>query len=290
MLPTETNINTVPIYDSIDYLYRNKRYASGTHVILQSALNIPRFQLLVDDEGLSPDTIDCKIYDINDTLITTIENPNVGARYFVKRDTQMPTGKELICSIGTNLPQALDENYYRFEIVYGTQTYYSEYYYACQDLTDAVRLTYYSSQDISLGDYFIYAKYGQDTENVNVFNAYFETDLGKPQYPQENIINSNLGVDVPLHMISKKQFRFFIKVIESQMDAIRVASVSDYIQIGVGTESYNVANIEFGEIEWGDNGVGDCEVIFSVGSVMANKALATSSRGSFNNDFNNDLK
>lgn len=284
MLLTNTNINPLPFYDSLDKQYHRQRYACR-HAIYTGLNHLIPFQLFTTIQSA---TFTCILKDLNDNTIATFNNSEIGLKRYLEGIAYQITYCTGVES-STNFMEAGKRYYLQVKVGTGTTavTFYSDLFEATPYLTDMVKLTYWNNQRFDVGDY----KTLPIIQNQGYFGFrhWIPTDIGKPAYPFVNYISEREAYKYPLKMISNKEFKFPIQCTESQFDALRLALISDYVAIEQNGQTYKVLWIEWSEIEWNEYGIGKTMITFTVDSVVNSFAQAKPTRGDFSDDFNEDF-
>ena len=290
MLLTNTNINTLPFYKTKEEQW-HRREGCEYHPIFVPTTNITPFQLATPHRAVSSVTelkYNVLLYDYSDIYIKNIDS--ICDTGYVNE-----SGYSIFTNKGAEVPGLLESGklYYIKIQVYNDlngilDTFYSDLFEAGNGIDNIIKLTYWNEKNIDYGDYKIVSHmYLQDY--TFPFISYFNSEIGRPGYEFINDISERNGLEYPLVLRSNKTFTFPITVNEPQMDALRLAAISDQIAIEQGDNLYKVFWLEFSEIEWEQNGIGTVYITFKVNAMINKTSPAASNRGDFNNDFNEDF-
>ena len=287
MLLTSTNINPLPFYRSLDEKWQHRRYADKHDIFCPTDRIIP-FQLIFTGEyTLYPYRM--WLYD----AITNTEVKQLVLNTDYTQDFKRYTGYRVVTIsdvASADLMEAGKYYYLKFAVQLPDlslrDVYYSDDFQANSRTGEMCRLDYYNERDMAIGDYMIF---GGSWPKRFVFRYYIPHELGKPEYPFYTRISERNNIEYPLTMRSQKKFRVPITATEVQIDALRLAVVSDKVALTCNGKTYKIWMIEWTEVEWRGDGIGVFDCLFTTNEILNNSFQAAPTRGDFNDDFNNDF-
>ena len=281
-IKTITNINPLPIYNTIDEQLHRQSYGEKKPILVEDNKLLP-FQIIANTTTTS---VLIEAYDLSNNLIKTIDNAEAGV--FIS----YPSGYTIFTTECLEFSEVLPSKvmYYKYSFTdsAGNFQLYSEIFQPVQDTTPTVQLEWWNDEDIPLGDYIIKAK--KSISQYLPFRAFFNSNIGLPQYPFTKIVEDRESTEFQIAIIRDKSFNFGMWVTESEYDAITICSLADYIAINHKNTLYKVESIDFKDPEWNDmGGVGWVDITFKVGDTVKKTAPAKPTRGDFNDDYANDF-
>jgi len=177
---------------------------------------------------------------------------------------------------------------YRIEIVHDGVTYYSEMFTWCDSIANLVKIEYWHNSRFLHGD----GAFTYDAGYKNVI--YVGTDIGKPNYVEEERVVQRDGLKLPIMQIQWKQFGFNVPATEYFIDALRLVKLHDNVEITHKGRVYEVDEFIMETPNWDQKGD-----IASVDCYFTNARIAkvtgdsdetvTLFEGEYNGDFNNDF-
>jgi len=286
MLLTNTNINPLPFYTSLDDKWQYRRYADNHDIFCPTDRIIP-FQLIIGTYTLYA----YRVWLYNATTDAQIELLTLTTDYTVYEKRFTDYWVVNISDVAsTGLMEAGEYYYLKFAVINPSEeiqeAWYSDDFQANSRTGGMCRLDYYNERDITIGDYTIS---GGDSTNRFVFRYYIPHELGKPEYPFYTRISERNNVEYPLTMRSQKKFRIPITATEVQIDALRLSVVSDKVALTCNGKTYKIWMIEWPEVEWRGDGIGVFDCLFTTNEILNNSFQAAPTRGDFNDDFNDDF-
>lgn len=165
-------------------------------------------------------------------------------------------------------------------------TYYSEIFTVVNDIQPYLKITWWDVADFVMdAGTIVYTT--PSFRNV----LYLKADIAKPEYPFEEEGETRDGYFFPTKQISEKRYRFHFLASEYLLDVMRFIRMADYAQIEYHGKTYSLDTFLITP-EWEDEGdVAAVEAVFDTATVAKKIGLGyiKSTRGDFNDDFNNDF-
>lgn len=165
--------------------------------------------------------------------------------------------------------------------------WYSDIFTMVFDCTHFLKITWWDSEDLVLenGDWVKYA--GIPYRNT----VYLSTEVGKPEYKLTETVVDRDGFVFAEKRLSQKIFHFNFVANEPLLDALRIASVSDYIQIESLGYTYDCDTLLITP-EWTSQAnIASVEAEFTNGTVIKKigRGRIPGTIGDFNSDYNEDF-
>jgi len=289
-IKTVTNINPLPIYNTIGEQLHRQSYGEKKPILTQNNKLLP-FQIITD---MTTTSVLLEVYDLNNNLIKTIDNTEAG----VFNDTVYATYRIWFTAgyeFSVNLPSNVMYFKYSFTDLVSNFEMYSEIFQTVTDTTPTVQLEWWNDAPIPLGDYSILDDYtilvsGHSVGRYAPFRCFFNSNIGLPQYPFTKIVEDRESTEFQIAIIRDKTFKFGMWVTEAEYDAITICALADYIAITHKNKLYKVESIDFKDPEWNDKGgVGWVDITFKVGDIVKKTSPAKPTRGDFNDDYSTDF-
>ena len=120
---------------------------------------------------------------------------------------------------------------------------------------------------------------------------YLCADIAKPEYIFEEDGETRDGYFFPAKQISEKRYHFTFLASEYLLDVMRFVRMADYAQITKNEQVYKLDTFLITP-EWEDNGdVASVDAEFDTATVAKKigRGFVTTTKGDFNNDYNNDF-
>lgn len=266
MAAYKNTTSILPFYGSVSRQHYLKSYAYGKRMpIYTFGRFLSPFQIVVENNIASPQ-ISVFVVRVSDGLtqdITTDINAK-GFRHLALTDYDL-----LIWDAQTELANIVEGGgswfklgYYYLVINYDTQSFYSENFCISEDDGDFVKVSYWHGTEIELPSGAI--NYDNSFKNF----CYLKTQIGKPSYPIEKIGDERNGYRFIHYQISKKLFLFEFFSFEEMLDAMRIISLHDHIEIEAKGITYDVNEFNLNPewLEQGDIAKVECE--FSTDTVV----------------------
>lgn len=234
------NHQILPFYNSLDEQERNRSYVFGDYLLIGDVRRLLPFQirtnlsvsqleaLLIDKAG---NTIDISGYlNADSNLIKTSE----GYSYIVWHEYL--------------LPETIPEGLYYMQVtvieITGedsvSETFYSDYLRLVRNPMDKyIRIDYWQDDDFDVNGNKIL--YGDGYRSA----LYVDAEIGKPEYPFEEIVTKRDGYEFVEKQISEKIYRFTFLAPEYLCDALRIVRMHDFVSIRYKQWKWDVNKILF---------------------------------------------
>ena len=184
-----------------------------------------------------------------------------------------------------NIKLTQGEHYLKLRDTAGN-TWFSEVFNVVRSAEPYLKLSYWDTDNFVTTDGHI--DYSIPYKNY----LYLPTEVGKPEYPFEEVAQNRDGYTFVEKQISEKKYKFTFIAPEYLLDALRIVRMHDHITILSKGVLYDVENIII-DPKWQDQGdLASVEVEFECDTVIKKigKSISASGGiGDFNNDFNNDF-
>lgn len=189
---------------------------------------------------------------------------------YMNANTEVLTYSEYQVAIydaSVNLASNLDSGFYYIHLYDGDTHYYSEVFLACGELSEYIKIEWWSDNDIIFED-------GRIAYSSGFINTmYVEGDIGKPQYLYEIEEEERNGYKFVEKVVSFKRFNFDILIPEAIADVLSRLPNHEYVTIVSESITYRATKVEILEPEW--EGKGDLTIFrieFETYTVMSTGA------------------
>ena len=279
------NLNVLPFYDSIEKQNHRRSYAYGSiFALLSEKSRILPFQI-IREHSAGATVNKCNVIELDSGNTTDIlcaaQSAGLGVKEFASEGYDIIINPSLLILPLVKLPTG--NAYIELGDTAGN-TWYSEIFTATTGLSECLKLTYWDQDD------FVYPEGHIDYSSGFKNTLYLPTEVGKPEYPFEEEVESRDGHVFIEKQISEKKYKFNFIAPEYLCDALRIVRMHDFIRITSRGETYTVENIVI-DPSWEEQGdIASVNVEFECDTVIKKigKASITQTGGDFNNDFNND--
>lgn len=291
MTQYNNNLSPLPWYTDIREQNHRKPYAYGEVYPLHTPLNflLPwqvtrdalRSQPRSNDSLIITPIRSLEIYYDDGTLWRDVTS---GIESDLHYDTY--TVGEDAYDVITYVPQfafAYDqpEGRYYAKMTDGTNTWYSEVFSSVADLSALVKVQWWDDQTLVFDAGRVIYDHGYRN------TLYLATQLGKPTYNFDEEGEKRDGFFYPTKMLSEKTYHFQFLAPEYMCDAMRLARLSDHIEV---TDQYGVVytcDTFLITPKWGSNGdIATVAAEFDTNTVV--KKTGSFATGSMTADFNDD--
>lgn len=168
----------------------------------------------------------------------------------------------------------------------GVQTWYSEMFTIVNDISGYLKLEWWDVDDFYMDEGVIIYKSPLFRNKL-----YLCADIAKPEYIFEEDGETRDGYFFPAKQISEKRYHFTFLASEYLLDVMRFVRMADYAQITKNEQVYKLDTFLITP-EWEDNGdVASVDAEFDTATVAKKigRGFVTTTKGDFNNDYNNDF-
>ena len=211
------NYSCIPFYPSLEQQDHKKEFAYGDIYNNCCDKKLLPFQIVRNGNFTNIQSV--KIYNWDMTNEVDITSLMVAAGLYVK--VYEPFSIIVFPAIQTITELSLGKKV--IKITDGIQSYYSDVILIMESISDKLALKWSNDDDLKIPNGRIC--YENDFYNV----LYFDTLVGKPEYPFEEEQESLNGLKFPIQQISKKVFRFVVSVPEYIADVVRLIRMHDNI-------------------------------------------------------------
>ena len=211
------NYSCIPFYTSLEQQDYKKEFAYGDIYNNCCDKKLLPFQIVRNGNFTNIQSV--KIYNWDMTNEVDITSLMVAAGLYIK--VYEPFSIIVFPAIQTITELSLGKKV--IKITDGIQSYYSDVILIRESISDKLSLKWSNNDDLKIPNGRIC--YENDFYNV----LYFDTLVGKPEYPFEEEQESLNGLKFPIQQISKKIFRFVVSVPEYIADVVRLIRMHDNI-------------------------------------------------------------
>lgn len=185
-----------------------------------------------------------------------------------------------------NLASNMNPGYYYLYLNDGQDSYYSEVFLACEDLSEFIKIEWWRDSDLVFTNQDGNARIVYSTGYIN--SMYIDSDIGKPQYQYQIEETERSGYKFVEKVVSFKRFNFDGILPEAIVDVISKIPHHEYITITYNGISLRVSKFDVREPDWTD--YGDLAVLpieFETYTVISS---GTKLSGTVNELFGNDTE
>lgn len=281
------NLNILPFYDSIDKQNHRKTYAFDSIFNLISE-NIRLLPFQLRREHAAGATINkVEIIDLETESVTNILTEATGAGLGVLEFSS--EGYDLIINPSLLIFPSLELELGKHYLVIGDtagNTWYSDIFNVVRDISPYLKLSYWDE------DNFVHSTGHIDYSIPYKNYVYLPTEIGKPEYPFEEVAQKRDGHLFIEKQISEKKYKFTFIAPEFLCDALRIVRMHDHIEVYSKEQTYDVETIIL-EPKWQRQGdLASVETEFECNTVIkkiGKSIVSSGGSGDFNTDFNNDF-
>ena len=270
-MTVNNNITPFPFYTDIDEQNGRKPWAYGQQYpffVPMTTLMPFQFARTTRINGISW----VRLYRVDGTLIATITSQMIAAGLHITRFRS--AGYDVV-SFPAIVPVNLDLQLGRYYIAIsdGVQVFYSEVFTATSGMDNYLKIEWWDKSNLYYTGGLI------QYEDSNYPNRYKNTiyvcsNLGMPDYENEEEGEERDGIFFPNHQISYKVYRFRFLAPEFLTDALRVAWLSDYVRVTDPLGRVYNCNTFVPTVEWQDEGyLANVEVEFRTDTVVKKTGL-----------------
>lgn len=281
------NLNILPFYDSIDKQNHRKTYAfDSTFNLISENVRLLPFQLRREHSaGATINKVD--LVNLETGTVTNILTQATGAGLGVLEFSS--EGYDLIINPSLLIFPALQMELGKHYLIIGDtadNTWYSDIFNVVRDISPYLKLSYWGE------DNFVHSTGHIDYSIPYKNYVYLPTEIGKPEYPFEEVAQKRDGHLFIEKQISEKKYKFTFIAPEFLCDALRIVRMHDYIEVYSKDQTYDVETIIL-EPKWQRQGdLASVETEFECNTVIkkiGKSIVSSGGSGDFNADFNNDF-
>lgn len=281
------NLNILPFYDSVEKQNHRKTYAfDQTFNLISEHVRILPFQIKrTHSAGATINKlklINLKTGSATDILSEAV-SAGLGVLEFSSEGYDLIINQSLL--ILPTITLDLGQHYLEMGDT-ANNTWFSEVFNVVVDVSQYLKLSYWDEDNFAHSDGHI--DYSIPYKNY----VYLPTEIGKPEYPFEEVAQKRDGYTFIEKQISEKKYKFTFIAPEFLCDALRIVRMHDHIEITSKGETYNVENIIL-EPKWKNQGdIASIEAEFECDTVIkkiGKSIVSSGGSGDFNTDFNNDF-
>lgn len=284
-----TNINTLPVLDSLDQQQHRKPWGVKCPVIIPFDRLLP-FQIITET---TVDSLIIEVYDLNDEIVCTIDNTESGVDY--TSVFQSIGDYSVFYNKGNVLSDTFSNDlmYCKYNFKDSTvsdYSLYSEIFQPANDTTDIVKYEWWSNLDISI-DNTGYKILSQIDGGYFPFRAYFVSNIEFPNGLFNKLAEERLTDEYLLSVSRDMTYNFGFRTTKTQYQSITGSALADYIAVTYRGDLYKVRSIDFDDRETDEKGgTAWVNVVFKEeGTVLRKNMPAKPTRGDYNDDYNIDF-
>jgi hypothetical protein len=287
MATPNNNLNILPFYSSVGKQHHRKSYAfEQTFNLISERVRILPFQ--IQRPHAAGATVN-KLKFINfengteTGILAEAISAGLGVLEFASEGYDLIINQSLM--IFPTLELAVGKHFLELGDSAGN-TWFSEVFNVVRDTDQYLKLSYWDKDNFIHSDGHI--DYSIPYKNY----VYLPTEVGKPDYPFEEVAQTRDGYVFIEKQISEKKYKFTFIAPEFLLDALRIVRMHDYIEVLSKGEVYDIETIVIAP-KWQDQGdIASVEVEFECDTVIkkiGKSIISSGGSGDFNTDFNNDF-
>lgn len=263
---THYNITPLAFYTDLNDQNHRLSYAENRSFALFSpAQSFLPFQIISNNKATNITSI--SLFDFNDNVVTPPQNLT---NYFQSNISFItkPDYNVLVYNSANSLSSDLQEGCYYLRIVTNRETFYSELFMSKKNLRarDTVGIFYWDENEFDFQTVPGILYYAPDQSYRNA--VYIETELAKPEYVIDEVIEDRNGFKFFEKQLVKKTYRFSFLAPEFLCDALSLVPLHDFINILHDGKVFRVYDILFTP-EWLEDGFyAKVEVEFSTDAIF----------------------
>lgn len=269
------NYQILPFYNSLDEQERNRSYISGDYMLIGDVRRLIPFQVIVDDDT----AVVVKLCNSTGCVDITSRLYAAGLKISVSDGVYyLIWGEMLITQLN------ITEGVYWLQITQSGKDYYSERIRLVNNPFEKyIRVQFWQADNfIAAGQKIVY-------DGTYASAVYIDAEIGKPDYPFEEVVTKRDGYEFVEKQISEKIYRFTFLAPEYLCDALRVVRMHDYVRIAYKFWEWDVDKILFTP-KWLDEGdLAQMDVEFHTDTIVKKTGKIIAPSADFNEDFNEDF-
>tara|TARA_R110000851_G_scaffold141057_1_gene278629 strand:+ start:5212 stop:6081 length:870 start_codon:yes stop_codon:yes gene_type:complete len=281
------NLNILPFYDSVEKQHHRKFYAfEQTFNLISENVRLLPFQIKRDHSaGSTINKLNLLNLEtgVSINILAGATSAGLGVLEFASEGYDLLINPSLLILPTTQMP--LGKHYLEIGDTVGN-TWFSDIFNIVRDTAQYLKLIYWDQDNFIHSDGHI--DYSTQYKNY----VYLPTEVGKPEYPFEEVAQKRDGHVFIEKQISEKKYKFTFIAPEFLLDALRIVRMHDHIEILSKGETYDVETIIINP-KWQDQGdLASVEAEFECDTVIkkiGKSIVSSGGSGDFNTDFNNDF-
>ena len=224
-------IGVLKWYDDINcQIHRIPDFWGADHPTCVGQNKIPMFQVVFDSSisSIKNFNIIRKDTGVSTSILSAVLNTGLRTETNTDSKTVIYPGSMALPTSGFEL------GVYYCEMGDGVNTWYSETFKMCDDLSDKIKIEWCHNSNIALPVGTIYYDQGYKNE------LYFETTIGKSGFRYRDVVSERDGKNFKLKQIAYKLHQFEIIAPEWIIDTVWLIRLHDFIKVYDKTIEYDV--------------------------------------------------
>jgi hypothetical protein len=287
MVTPNNNLNILPFYDSVEKQHHRKFYAfEQTFNLISENVRLLPFQIRRNHAAgatINKTKLINLETEVSTDILTEATSAGLGVLEFSSEGYDLLINPSLLILPTTQMP--LGKHYLEIGDTAGN-TWFSDIFNIVRDTAQYLKLLYWDQDNFIHSDGHI--DYSIPYKNY----VYLPTEVGKPEYPFEEVAQKRDGHVFIEKQISEKKYKFTFIAPEFLLDALRIVRMHDHIEIQSKGQIYDVETIIINP-KWQDQGdLASVEAEFECDTVIkkiGKSIVSSGGSGDFNTDFNNDF-
>lgn len=277
------NLNVLPCYSDNsfqDYLKKDYSFGKSFDLLCHSSFLLP-FQYKVSYHS---DLSVASIHLVNANDMSNVDITSYMASLFTFK--HFTTYSKIIYTAKTPIPYTIKEGRYYLTIASNHgDVIVTEIFTVVNDVSNLLKIEYWDSANLEVG--------GDQIDYTFPFRnfLYLDTQLAKPDYSFEEVVEKRDGYSFIESQISSKLYKFLFLAPEFLLDAMRIIRLHDHIRITNLGDIYEASTFLITP-KWTDRGyLATVDAEFETGTVIKKlgKAIPYTEMGDFNNDYSHDF-
>lgn len=287
MVTPNNNLNILPFYDSVEKQHHRKFYAfEQTFNLISENVRLLPFQIRREHSaGSTINKLDLVNFETGTVtnILSEAVSAGLGILEFSSEGYDLLINPSLL--IFPSLQLELGKHYLEIGDT-ANNVWFSDIFNIVRDTAQYLKLIYWDQDNFVHSDGHI--DYSIPYKNY----VYLPTEVGKPEYPFEEVAQKRDGHLFIEKQISEKKYKFTFIAPEFLLDALRIVRMHDHIEVRSKGQIYDVETIII-DPKWKDQGdLASVEAEFECNTVIkkiGKSIVSSGGSGDFNADFNNDF-